>query len=79
MQGYFVMNSIKRPLFNYCMLPYLVQEYDLILQLHIVTSSLCILWNVNKLEVFLWSYLIMIIIYMCIMKNLQYLIQYWQV
>lgn len=43
MQGYFVMNSIKRPLFNYCMLPYLVQEYDLILQLHIVTSSLCIL------------------------------------
>lgn len=28
MQGYFVMNSIKSPLFNYCMLPDIVQDYD---------------------------------------------------
>lgn len=28
MQGYFVMNSIKRALFNYCMLPDFVQDYD---------------------------------------------------
>lgn len=28
MQGYFVMNSIKSPLFNNCMLPDLVQDYD---------------------------------------------------
>lgn len=28
MQGYFVMNSIKRALFNYCMLSDFVQDYD---------------------------------------------------